>query len=122
MKRFKKWLAGVISAAKVDEKKVRRYLTAIGALVATAGYQVLDVGVAAIVAMDAKELAKRFVVCFAMGLLGALIHGGPIKAILLEDEAKGDPAAVLAAVAVAQKAEPAAATSSTPASGAPSAT
>jgi len=83
MTRFKKWLAGVWSAARVDEKKLSRYVLAVGALAATAGYQVFDVGVSAILAMTAKELAHRFAVCFAMGLLGALARGGPIKAISL---------------------------------------
>ncbi len=94
MKRFKAWLAGVWAAAKVDEKKLRRYLTALGAIVVTAAYQVFDVGIAAVVAMTPRELAKRFVVCFAFGIIGALAHGGPFKAITLRPELEvKDPAA-----------------------------
>ncbi len=92
MKRFKAWLAGVWAAAKVDEKKVRRYLTALGAIVVTAAYQVFDVGIAAVVAMTPRELAKRFVVCLAFGIIGALAHGGPFKAFVLTPSLEVQPA------------------------------
>ena len=107
MKRFKVWVLSVIAAAKVDEKKVRRWLSFVGAIAATAAYQVFDVGIDAIVAMDPNTLAKRCVVCLAFGLVAALAHGGPLKAIVLHaaSEPKVDPAALLAAVAKAQQAD-----------------
>ncbi len=92
MKKIKAWFVGVWAAAKVDEKKLRRYLTALGAIVVTAAYQVFDVGIAAVVAMTPRELVKRFVVCLAFGVLGALVHGGPFKAFALTPSLEVRPA------------------------------